>query len=136
MEALFLTMQEKEILEERGQLPEFIKAETGYFFDISFEFELLDYSTKWIPNIETVISIADYYQADFKHEYSEMAMGIFGEATYENGELIDTHLDFGDFNRYQWDDENGVYVFEGQTYEDDYKILKILLQQKKCASPE
>jgi len=57
-------------------------------------------------------------------------MGVFGEATYENGTLIDHCLDYEDFARFDYGDD-GLYTFEGESYESDMEILELLLDRKK-----
>lgn len=88
------------------------------------------YDTKWVPNTDILVQLADQFGVGFVHMYSEFAMGIFGEANYGQGILTDARLDHEDFSRFEYD-ESGVYLFEGQSYETDMEILELLLERKK-----
>jgi len=131
LKELFKTMAAKEIETREAQLPSFVKSDQGYLFDTYEDSGTFYYDTKWVPNTEILVQIADHYQVGFLHQYSETAMGIFGEATYEAGILKDTRLDFDDFGRYDYDEENDCYSFDGGIYSNDTEILEILLERKK-----
>lgn len=130
LEQLFHHMAVREKETRLGQLPPFIQSRDGYFFDIRLEEGTLYYDTRWSPNTGVLVQIADQFQTGFVHMYSEFAMGIFGEATYEQGILADARLDPEDLYCFDYD-ESGVYLFEGQSYETDMEILELLLERKK-----
>lgn len=130
IDALFNEMALMEKQTRHAQLPSFVRADDGYCFDIRAEEGTIYYDTKWVPNTAILVQIADHFQTGFVHEYSELAMGIFGEASYENGALTDHYLDYEDFTRFDYG-EDGLYKFEGQSYESDMEILELLLDRKK-----
>lgn len=113
-----------------GQLPPFVEAAEGHFFDIRYEQDTINYETKWAPNTATLVEIADHFQTDFVYEYYEPGMCIFGEATYQKGMLTDISLNHTDFELFEWDEKEG-YRFGGHSYETDMEILEILLERKK-----
>jgi hypothetical protein len=114
-----------------GQLPAFIKADTGYMFDIYWADGVLYYDTKWSPNIDIMVAIAAHFGASFTYSYDEMSMLVYGEAEYKYGVLTDICLELPDFEAYTFDEAKEVYLFEGEEYEVDYEILEILLERKK-----
>lgn len=90
VKAIFLQMAIREGEENCGQLPEFLKAENGgYFFNIVWEEGncIISYDTRWSPNTDTLIKIAERYSLDFVHDYEEMGNLLFGRAVYEDGNL-------------------------------------------------
>lgn len=127
---LFIEMAEKEILTNKGQLPEFYNADTGYLFETDWQDSGVTYLTKWTPNLLVMVVVADWYGADFLYNYEELNMGIYGLAVYRKGVLQDVYLVPEDFGLYEYDEQSESYVFEGEHYPDDWEILEILLQRK------
>ena len=132
LQKLFEQMAEKESETNEGQLPPLVDGETDYLFDIRWEDGVLYCDTKWSPNIEMMQTIADKYLVDFIYTYSEMAMGIYGEAQYLNRGLADICLESADFAQYSYHEETDSYFFEGDDYDSDDEILEILLERKKA----
>lgn len=127
----FEKMAEKEKLENKGQLPEFATEEDGWLFEIRWEDGTLNYETRWAQNSVVIKLIADHFKVDFVHSFDELMMQIYGEVEYKNGELFHAELESEDFDLFTADYENGIYVFEGETYDSEYEILEILLERKK-----
>lgn len=132
IQQLFKSMAEKEKQENCGQLPDFItKDNGGWFFEIyQSDTSVLNYQTKWVPNIEIVRAIAEHYNVDFTQEYEELGCCIYGRAIFTNGILTDTHLKYEDFGNFDFDEETNICLFEGEKYESEYDILEILLERK------
>jgi len=128
---LFSHMAIKEKLEEKGQLPTFVTLDRDWFFNIEWDGDVLFYETKWSPNFSIMQQIADHYGVGFILDYSETGNLIYGQATYEAGELNDVFLDPSDFDLYEYDEDTDLYNFEGQQYEDNGEILETLLERKK-----
>jgi len=132
LKELFCKMKTKQKQDLCGQLPPFIEAEAGYFFDIDFEDEdRLHYQTRWKPNIEILQQIADKYNADFFYSYEESGNCIYGEATYENKILTNIFLEWEDFAKYQYCEDEDKYLFEGKLYDSDFEILETMLERRK-----
>lgn len=127
---LFNRMAKKEQEQNAGQLPPFIKTKRGWFFDIRWEDDILYYLTRWAPNTDALVTIAERYHAGFTHEYEESGNLVFGKATYENGELSDISLDNDDYYLFTYDEVKNSYLFEGRYYDSDTEILEILLERK------
>ena len=83
----FVKMQLRENEENYGQLPEFVSDKNrGYFFDILLEDGdcIFNYQTRWSPNTEILLQIAEYFKVDFIHNYEEIGNQIYGVAVYSN----------------------------------------------------
>ena len=135
---LFKTMMEHENKSKEGQIPDFAQEKNGYFFEIYWnETEpcSFQYETKWCPNIEVLYIISHHYNAGFVLDYAELGSCIFGRTTYHDQVIDDICLDFGDFDKYQYDEETDTYQFEGEEYQSDCKILDILLERKIANQP-
>ena len=133
---LFQAMATKEQQEQKGQLPNWVNQHNGgYFFDLYLDndnTEVFQYQTKWSPNIEIVQKIAEHYKLDFVQDYEEMGNLIYGQTIYRNGILQDIYLKDEDFEQYEYDEDTDNYHFEGEIYNNDIKILEILLERKIC----
>ena len=73
----FRKMQIRENEENCGQLPEFISDKNrGYFFDILLEDGgcVFNYQTRWSPNAEILLQIAEHYKVDFIYNYEEIGV--------------------------------------------------------------
>ena len=129
----FKKMQNCENKENCGQLPEFVSDKNrGYFFDILLEDGdcIFNYQTRWSPNTEILLQIAEYFKVDFIHNYEEIGNQIYGVAVYSNSELTEIYLEEEDFEQYKYNEETDTYSFEEENYESDYEILEILLKRK------
>ena len=129
----FIKMQLRENEENCGQLPEFISdKKRGYFFDILLEDGdyIFNYQTRWSPNTEILLQIAEHYKVDFIYNYEEIGNQIYGVTVYSNNELSEIYLEEEDFEQYDYHEETDTYFFEAENYESDYEILEILLKRK------
>ena len=129
----FIKMQLRENEENCGQLPEFVSdKKRGYFFDILLEDGdyIFNYQTRWSPNTEILLQLAEHYKVDFIYNYEEIGNQIYGVAVYSNNELTEIYLEEEDFEQYDYHEETDTYSFEEENYESDYEILEILLKRK------
>ena len=117
-----------------GQLPDFIKEDKGYFFEICVDDSaycgICRYKTKWTPNVSAVQAIARRYGLDFTLDYAETGCLIYGRASQKDDILSDVYLEDSDFEAYEYDEENQLWLFEGKSCESDSGILKVLLDRK------
>ena len=129
----FRKMIIRENQENCGQLPDFILNKSrGYFFDILLEDGgcIFNYQTRWSPNTEILLKIAERYKVDFIYNYEEMGNQIYGVSVYSNNELMEICLEEEDFEQYDYHEETDSYFFEEEKYKSDYEILEILLKRK------
>ena len=132
LEKFFKSMAAKEKKERKGQLPSFTDGERGYLFDIRWESGILYYETKWAPNTEVIVAVADHFKMSFSYWYSEPGNGVYGETSYKNGVLTSVTLDWDDIAQYEFDEDTDTYRFENQNYDSSEEILEMLLQRKKA----
>jgi hypothetical protein len=133
IQGLFDGMREKEEQTGKGQLPEFIDREDGYFLDLycnEGDIGIIQYETRWAPNTEILRIIANHYTVGFILDYEELGNLVYGRTTYIQGQLMDIYLEPEDFDTYELDCDTGIYHFEGQEYEYDYEILETLLERR------
>ncbi|HTD98364.1 MAG TPA: hypothetical protein VK668_03725 [Mucilaginibacter sp.] len=126
----FLNLRLKEMETGHGQLPDFIKGETNYFFELSVKGGTVTFVTRWIPPVEIMVEIAKHYAVDFEFDFEEIANGIYGKAIYRNGKATVFNLSAADFAAYDFDEDAGKYRFEGQYYDDNAEIFELMLKRK------
>ncbi len=132
LKQFFTDLAKKEQKEDKGQLPEFCNSEVGFLFFIRWENGILYYDTRWSPNIEVLVEIAEHFVVDFTYKYSELMMQIYGECTFTKGVLKDYSLDAEDFEQFDVNpDDEDTYLFEGSVYDSEFEIVDILLARKK-----
>src|SRR5260221_9256123 len=102
---LFSYMAIKEEQEEKGQLPSFISSDKDWFFNIEWDGDTLFYDTRWSPNFNVLQQVADHYKVGFILDYTETGNLIYGQASYEQGELLDVFLEPSDFDLYEYDED-------------------------------
>ena len=68
-------------------LPDFVSGDKGHMLDISINDNWIYYESRWQPNLELLVQIAEHYRVDFISRFDEMSNGIYGEALYQNNEL-------------------------------------------------
>lgn len=136
LEDLFRRMANNEVKTKHGQLPDFIVAESGYFFELSWHEDVLSYLTKWSPNTSVMQVIGDHFKVDYTHSYDERAMGIYGEASFVSGVFQIVDLESADLGLYDYCEESETYMFEGAAYQYEEVILDLLLLRKKVALNE
>lgn len=96
---LFTDIQQKQAASHQYHLPDFVTADHGYMEDIEVGSEAILYETRWVPNLEVLDKIADYYELDYIVAYTEPMAGLYGQAVRTNGETrfvnIDTYTQKG-----------------------------------------
>lgn len=134
VQQLFKAMAEKQEKENCGQLPDFVEdGNGGYFFDIYQDDDvtgIFQYETKWTPNTEAVIQIAEHFKVDFTLDYEELSCLLCGRKIFEDGILTNIYLEDEDFDKFDYDEETDKWHCEGVTYDSDCEILETLLERK------
>jgi hypothetical protein len=128
---LFGELAKLETRTMHGQLPEFIKVESGWLHEIDMEGDILYYQTKWAPNLEVMLQVAQHFKCEFKYTYDEPGMLLFGEYEYFKGGLKERSIEEDERNQMELIEENYTYRFEGAIYESEYDIYEILLERKE-----
>lgn len=64
----------------RYHLPDFVTGDKGHM-------NWINYESRWQPNLDLLVQVADHYQVDFISRFDEMSNGMYGEAIYQDKEL-------------------------------------------------
>jgi hypothetical protein len=97
----------------------------GYFFDIFFDGECVSYDTKWSPNIDDLAEVCKEFGVCAKVDYSESGCQIYGSAEIEaDGSYTETNIDNRFLDLIEWDDDNSVYIYQGESYESEFDIIE------------
>ncbi len=133
VKALFKEIDEKQNETRKWHLPSCVTANFSHMQHISIDMEKINYETRWYPNFEGLIQIADHYQLDFVNNYNELDNGLFGEAGYKKGVFTDIRLEPEDFRSYPYDKDIGLFVYERKNYSFGWSIFEKRLEQRKEA---
>jgi len=90
---LFWEIERQQKLTRMYYLPDFVMDGTGYVQDISFNGQWINYESRWTPNLNLLVQLAERYQVEFISGFDEMTNGIYGEALYSNGRLQSVYRD-------------------------------------------
>lgn len=130
----FKAMALKESETNEGQLPSFLKEpKQDWFFDICVdETDTISYSTKWSPNTLDLVDVANHFNLNFISTYQESGSNIFGKAVFTAGnpeaEIFD--LESSDFDKYEYLEEEDIYLYEGVKMESYDEILEDIFEKK------
>lgn len=91
LEQLFKGLARQQQKEGGGHLPPFIGKQGSAFYDMEWndDEEVLYYETRWAPNLDELVQLADYYGCGFECTYKEPMNNLFGRAQYIDGVLND-----------------------------------------------
>jgi hypothetical protein len=127
--AMFLDIQQKQSVSDQYHLPSFVTGK-GYMIDIEIQNNRISFETRWVPNLETLMEIADFYDATFACRFHEMSNGLFGEARYNQKTLTVANLNMEDFKALRYDKQKKGYPFGEQVFEYEGDLLDYILDQK------
>ena len=128
---LFTEIQAKQTAGEEFHLPDFATGEDGFMLDITLDNRSILFETRWVPNLELLMEIADHYEAGFVSKFLEMANGIYGEARYQDRTLTMVSLDIEDFKAIRYDKQKQGYPCGEDVFEYEGDLLDYILEQKK-----
>jgi hypothetical protein len=132
-----ITEIESKHKEGEGWLPDgFIGSYLHYLFDVDVQ----DYETdivfncwtKWAPPIEEMLHLCKGANINIELQYEEMGCQLYGVYHYDyaTDTLSDTCLDYNDFARVVYDDDNDEYTFDGEPIESDSEAYEEILEEK------
>ena len=102
-----------------------------YLFDIEIYGDSIMFQTKWGPALKTAEALAKTLKTEIELDYDEPSNLVYGKAIFNpKGEIKDYYLSDLDFDKYEYNEEKDIYIFEGQEYESDEDIKEILLKRK------
>lgn len=100
-----------------------------YLFEINTHDSGVSFETKWSPAFKTAEAIAKVLNTRIELNYDEPGMAIYGKTFfYPDGQVVNYQLQGSDFDRIDWDEDSGLFTFEGEEYESDSEIKEILLE--------
>lgn len=127
---LFKRLEKKYLEENMGQTLKYFK-DDRYLFDFYLEDGIIQFETKWSPAINTVISLAKKYKCNIELEFCETGNLVYGILYAYPDKHILIELDYTDFDKFFYIEDNNNYCFENKFYDSEYEILDILLERKK-----
>lgn len=126
-------MAHRRTINQQGQLPLWSTLGHGYFFDLQNHEDAphrFEYETRWSPNIQAVLEIAERFSLSFLLHYEQRGDLLYGAFRYEDGTLREFRLEAADFSAYRYNARSDSYRFESQWYKDVLDIWEILLARK------
>ena len=131
VKALFEEIQDLQLKTGKWHIPEYITAQNFKMQNIYLEDKNVYYDTRWYPNLEALLQIADHYGVGFTHHYEEPHQFIHGEATYIDGVYNNVCLDQEDRDLFKFDSKKNAYVLDGMPFEKESEVIQSLLDKKK-----
>lgn len=129
---VFKAMQEQEEKTKEGQVPENMQSIDGYFFEIYLneqQKQIIQFETRWCPNIDTLSSMAEKLEFDFVLEYDEMGNLLFGKYEFKEKELVHYYVTQEQSDEISYDEETDRYSFRGEEDETERNFLETLLEE-------
>lgn len=130
---LFIKMADQCQLLNKGVQPFDTPIQEDYFFDVYINVDSennYSYNTKWFPNENDLIQIADKFGVDFEVEFSEMGNGVYGKSIYSNLRLITHTLSDLDLDKVEFSEDDEHYIYNGEIFEVQEEALELILEEK------
>lgn len=89
VKAVFKEIQDQQEATGRWHLPEYVTADFSNMQDITINENTINYETRWYPNLQGLVQIANHFKLDFVSYYDEPGNGVFGQASYKKGTLLE-----------------------------------------------
>lgn len=136
--ALFRELQTKQEadIDRKGVKPDFVDEKpthNPYMFEIYENYHgktWWSYDTKWIPNTDDLVDIANKFNCNFEQYYEESGSNIYGKTTYDNGNFDEVSLDDDDFNMIEHNEKDDLFIYKGESYESIFEIYELILNNK------
>jgi hypothetical protein len=127
--------------ETQGWLPESIDVSKLDYSHYLFDIEISDDSksnlsincwTKWSPPIEELEYICREAKVSCTCWYEESGMGLYGQSEYcfETDKTTDVYLEDKDMDRVTYDEENDVYLWDGDVCDSESEAYQEMLDEK------
>ena len=98
--------------------------------DIVFDKHAIHYETRWVPNLDLLVQLAEKYQVGFISKFQAMSNGLYGEAAYSDGKLTAVTLSKEELTTLHYDKTKNGYLLRDEVYEYKGDLLDVLLEQK------
>jgi hypothetical protein len=125
---------ERETAEKQAQKIHSSELQDCYFFDLyNHDPEPIEngtemsigYMTKWCPNLDDLDIICKEFGIDAETWFDEDGCQVHGTAkVYANREYIAEYVEEDFLNMIEWNDEDGMYYYNGNAYESKQDIFE------------
>ena len=88
----------------------------GYFQDLWFGEGKFHFGTRWVPDFETLMNVADRFKVGFEVDYSDPSMSLYGKGMYAKHIMVDVRLDIDDYNKIKYDQKADNYEYQNKRY--------------------
>ena len=89
VKAVFKEIQDQQEATGKWSLPSYVTADFSNMQDITINENTINYETRWYPNLQGLVQIANHFKLDFVSYYDEPGNGVFGKASYSQGTLLE-----------------------------------------------
>jgi len=134
--SLFAEIQQKQEAGGLYQLPSFAKSDKGVMTGIVIRQNRFSFETLGEPNLELMIETAQFYRASFVSRFSQVANGIYGEASFADSTLRLVTLDQEDFKAVRYDQSLRGYPWADDIFEYAGDLLDHILDRKIAMIPD
>lgn len=88
--------------------------------------------TKWAPPTEELEAIGKLFSVNIANLYEELGSAVYGFSKFsvETMKTTDTWLDEEELDRVVFDEETGLYLFDGEFCECEAEAYEQILQEK------
>lgn len=100
-----------------------------YLFDIHIYGGFVHFETKWSPAIETAKSLAKVFKTEVILDYDEPGMCMFGKFVFNGEEAKHYNISTQDCESIEWNEDTGLYTYNGEEYESDSEIKEKILEK-------
>lgn len=126
---VFKELEKREQKENCGQTLDYFK-DDRFLFNIYVDEGHITCETKWSPPIDTIVNLAKKYNCVIEMDYDESGNLIYGKIVADKYGSKDIALSDEDWDKFEYDEEKDLYIFEEKKWESDDEIKEILLERK------
>lgn len=94
------------------------------------EEDTLYYHSNWRPCRQAMQKLADHFELEFCCLFEELGNCLYGAGFYYDGLYTEISLELAELNQYHYDENDGLFYFEGMAYGQQEQILETLLERK------
>jgi len=100
-----------------------------YLFHIDVYDSYVQFETKWSPAIETAKNLAKVFKTEVILDYDEPGMCMYGKFIFNKEESKHYNISTQDCDSIEWDEDTGLYTYNGEEYESDSEIKEEILEK-------
>lgn len=131
---LFKELREEQSKHGDGVLPKKMNPdeyENRYFFSIYVGDEDVMFESKWVAPNEELKWMAEKYDVEITNWVEEVGCEYYGRVKYfPDGDMQEQLLTVRDFEKFHFDEDLDMYIFEGDEWESESDVLEILWNRR------